>query len=150
RFCDAERNGKYIKTALGDNYVLDNPKLPIFATTYEDAAEYARWANKRLPTEAEWEKAASWDPTTKTKRLYLWGNEADASLANLGRSEKPKLTAGGTYPKDVSPYGVFDMGGNVKEWVEGFFAPYSSNNSSSKNKIRIVRGGSFGTKDITT
>jgi len=143
RFCDAERNGKYIKTALGDDYVPNNPKLPVFAVTYDDAAEYAHWAGKRLPTEEEWEKAASWDPQTKTKRLYPWGNQPDEGNANIGRSQIPKLTAGGAYPKDVSAYGIFDMGGNVKEWVEGLFAPYPGSPASKAEKMRVVRGGSF-------
>ncbi|MEN3334062.1 MAG: eukaryotic-like serine/threonine-protein kinase [Blastocatellia bacterium] len=150
RFCDEDRNGKYIKTALGDDYVPNNPKLPVFAATYEDAAEYARWAGKRLPTEEEWEKAASWDPTTKTKRPYPWGDQPDEGNANIGRSEIPKLTAGGAYPKDVSFYGVFDMGGNVKEWVEGLFAPYPGSNATKVEKKRVVRGGSFGTRDFDT
>ncbi|MFL6216140.1 MAG: protein kinase domain-containing protein [Blastocatellia bacterium] len=145
RFCDAERGGKYPLTAVDPNYVTQYQKLPIIAVTYDDAVDFARWAGKRLPNEAEWEKAASWDAKTGKKRVYPWGDQQNAGSANIGRSQEPRLSAGGTYAGDVSPYGVFDMGGNAGEWVDGTFSPYEGNPIANENygKSRIIRGASM-------
>jgi serine/threonine-protein kinase len=145
RFCDAEKGGKYPVTAVDANYVTQYPKLPVVAITYDDAAEFAKWASKRLPNETEWEKAASWDTKTQKKRTYPWGDQENAASANIGRSQEPRLSAGGTYAGDVSPYGVHDMGGNAGEWVDGMFSPYEGNQVPNEHygKARIIRGASM-------
>lgn len=145
RFCDAERGGKY-PVGRGDaDYVVNFPKLPVIGVTYDDAIEFARFVGKRLPNEAEWEKAASWDAKTSKKRKYPWGDQENTASANIGRSQEPRLSVGGTYAGDVSPYGVFDMGGNAGEWVDGTFSAYEGNTTPNDDygKARIVRGASM-------
>jgi formylglycine-generating enzyme required for sulfatase activity len=148
RFCDAERGGKYPETTIGPNYVTQNPKLPIVAISYDDAVEFAKWDGKRLPNEAEWEKAASWDPKTQQKRKYPWGEAENAGSANIGRNEVAHLSSGGTNASDVSAYGVFDMGGNVGEWIDGMYTPYDGNRTANANygNQRLVRGASMHSK----
>jgi hypothetical protein len=85
---------------------------PVTGVTQKDAAEYAKWARKRLPTEAEWEIAASWDGEKKI--LYPWGGKYVKGSANIGTGSAWKV---GTESKDVSPNGVHDMAGNVAEWT---------------------------------
>ena len=145
RFCDEDRGGKYPVTKVDPNYVTQFPKLPVVGITYDDAAEFAKWAGKRLPTEPEWEKAASWDWKTQKKRIYPWGDQGNAGSANIGRSEEPRLSAGGTSAADVSPYGVFDMAGNAGEWVDGTFSAYEGNQVPNPDygKAHIVRGASM-------
>ena len=145
RFCD-DKKREYPDSAVAKDYVANNPELPVVGITYDDAEAFARWAGKRLPTEAEWEKAASWDPETQTKRIWPWGNAENAGSANLGRSAKPTLNPGGQSASDKSAYGVFDMAGNVGEWVAGTFGPYQGNNTKDdaygKNH-HVVRGASM-------
>jgi serine/threonine protein kinase/formylglycine-generating enzyme required for sulfatase activity len=126
-FCDREKGRKYPETVVEKDYVIKNPNLPAVGMPYEDAAAYARAEGKRLPSEQEWEKAASWDPATQTKRQWPWGDKPGGASANLGRTEVPKFAAGGTFAGDVSAYGVHDMAGNVSEWVDAFYHAYEGN-----------------------
>jgi sulfatase modifying factor 1 len=149
QFCDAEKGGQYLETAVGKDYLINNPTLPAIGIPYDDAAAFAKWAGRRLPSEEEWEKAASWDPATNTKRQWPWGDKPGGASANLGRNEVPKLAPVGTYAGDLSAYGVHDMAGNVSEWVDAFYTAYESNSKPSpKNgtefgsKFRVTRGGS--------
>jgi iron(II)-dependent oxidoreductase len=111
---------------------------------YEDAAAYARAQGKRLPSEQEWEKAASWDPATETKRQWPWGDRPGGASANLGRRVLPKLAAGGTFAGDVSAYGVHDMAGNVCEWVDAFYLAYEGNlTPSPKSQSKLPDGSTY-------
>jgi serine/threonine protein kinase/formylglycine-generating enzyme required for sulfatase activity len=145
RFCDDDRGSKYPVGRGDPNYVTQYPKLPVIGINYDDAAEFAKWAGKRLPNEAEWEKAASWEAKTQKKRIYPWGDQANAASANIGREKEPLLAVGGIYAGDVSPYGVYDMGGNAGEWVDGTFSPYEGNKvpNNDYGKTRIIRGASM-------
>lgn len=124
------------KKVPDDEYFLKQPNSPVIGINYEDAVAYATWANKRLPDEAEWEKAASWDPTMGKKRLWPWGDEAAGVKANIDSKELARIEPGGQFQGDKSAYGIFDMAGNVSEYV-------ANQNQNSAEKQILMRGGSF-------
>lgn len=128
---------------------------PVTDISWIEAQEYCAWIGGRLPTEAEWEKAASWNPETKTKTIYPWGNIIDCSFANFGDDGNGNqcvnnYTDIGSYAKGRSFYGVYDMAGNVAEWTNSLEAPYPYNSNDGRERPigifgewRIVRGGSW-------
>ncbi len=121
---------------------------------FHEAQAYARWAGRRLPTEAEWEKAASWDPATGTKRRFPWGDQAPGpEHANLGQT-RFHPTAAGSYPEGASAYGVLQMVGDVWEWTSteltGYpgFRPFPYREYSEvffDDGYRVLRGGCWAT-----
>lgn len=110
--------------------------IPVRGTALADVMEYAKWkgAGWRLPTEDEWEKAAR----GTDGRLYPWGNTFDASKANVAK-RSPGPIASGSVAGDVSPFGCFDMGGNVREWTTG---DYDASKSLYKG-VKTLRGGRY-------
>ncbi|MDQ4106727.1 MAG: ergothioneine biosynthesis protein EgtB [Actinomycetota bacterium] len=135
------------------------PEAPVVHVCWYEADAFARWAGKRLPTEAEWEKAASWDPTTATKRLFPWGDEPPApgdARANLDQLAFG-TTEVGAYPAGASPYGVLDMIGNVWEWTASDFTAYPGFEPFPYREYSevffdqgypVLRGGSWATRPV--
>ena len=143
KFCEATNHATPTNPFWDTQYFESNPQMPVVGVSFTDATAYAEWAGKRLPSEAEWEKASSWESQAKRKRQWPWGDVAEASRANIN-SQHP--TPVGQYANGESAYGVHDMAGNVQEWVDGFYQPYQGNTARDPkfgNTLRVTRGGSF-------
>ena len=149
-------NRHYKELMPGHRYPPGEDDLPVTHVLKRDAEEFCRRAGRRLPSNAEWEKAAR----GTDGRVYPWGNEFSADRANINRrvdvhstnaplcnsplaASRGKLP-GGSFPKGTSPYGAQDMAGNVWEWVSDVWIDRNSFGAKSGSEARgIIRGGAY-------
>ncbi|WP_426979558.1 ergothioneine biosynthesis protein EgtB [Pseudarthrobacter sp. O4] len=147
-----ERDGdRWIRTRFGVVEPVPDDE-PVQHVCWFEADAYARWAGRRLPTEAEWEKAARHDPRSGRSRRYPWGDEDPAPHhANLGGSALRPSPAG-SYPGGASPLGVRQLIGDVWEWVSSDFRPYPGFTAFPYQEYsevffgsdyKVLRGGSW-------
>ncbi|WP_327186483.1 ergothioneine biosynthesis protein EgtB [Streptomyces sp. NBC_01334] len=143
--------GQWLRRRFGVTEVVP-PDEPVLHVCWYEADAYARWAGRRLPTEAEWEKAARFDPATGGSTRYPWGDADPApEHANLGQRHLRPAPAG-SYPAGASPLGVRQLIGDVWEWTSSDFLPYPGFRMFPYKEYsevffgpeyKVLRGGSF-------
>jgi formylglycine-generating enzyme required for sulfatase activity len=132
------------------SYPAGKPNHPVVYVSWHEADAFCRWKGKRLPNEAEWEKAAR----GTDQRHFPWGIQFDANKANTPQHSLSKgiaVSKGGTTPvgsfeEGKSPYGLYDMAGNVYEWTSSWYLPYPGNgvnNIHYGRRNKVLRGGSW-------
>jgi ergothioneine biosynthesis protein EgtB len=130
-----------------------SPDEPVTNVSYYEADAYSKWAGKRIPTEAEWEKAASWNEDLEKKTIYPWGDQLPSDhVANLLESWNWAPCQIGSYPQGKSYYGCHQMLGDVWEWTSseyvlypGFRSKFSEYTDKWAINQKVLRGGSFAT-----
>jgi formylglycine-generating enzyme required for sulfatase activity len=131
-------------------YLTEKPDHPIQGVTWFQAQKYCEWSGRRLPTEAEWEKAARGPEA----RVFPWGDKKpSADLANFN-FQMNEIVEVGKFPDGASFYDAYDMAGNVWEWVadwysENYFteSPQRNPMGPSSGNLRVIRGGAWNTAD---
>jgi formylglycine-generating enzyme required for sulfatase activity len=120
---------------------------PVVNVTWEDARSYAEWVNKRLPTEAEWE----WAARGTEGREYAWGKQASQDYANFKNPETGTSPVD-KYAKGQSEFGIWDMCGNVGEWMNDWYeakyytrSPESDPQGAPDGRQKVYRGGGYHT-----
>jgi ergothioneine biosynthesis protein EgtB len=134
-----------------------NPNQPVCHVSFYEADAYCKWAGKRLPTEAEWEKAACWNEEKHEKTTFPWGNELPTEdKCNLLESYFWGCSEIGSFPKGVSHLGCQHMIGDVWEWTAseftgypGFKTGFDEYNDKWFTNQKVLRGGSFGTPKMS-
>jgi iron(II)-dependent oxidoreductase len=148
------RDGQWWTRSMDAEMPVDGDR-PVCHVCWYEAEAYCRWAGVRLPTEQEWEAAASWDPATGTQRAYPWGDEPpgplDANLDQLAFGTAPT----GAYPRNLSPIGAYGMIGDVWEWTASDFTPWPGYRTFPYPEYselffgpdyKVLKGGSWATR----
>lgn len=152
-------NGEWFKIDFrGEKTISEIADEPVINVSYFEADAYAKWSGKRLPTEAEWEMAASFDGDRGVNRIFPWGDKLpDDETSNLFESAIWGTTKVGSYPLGASYYGCEQMIGDNWEWTSSEFMPYpgfksgfAEYNDKWFNNQKVLRGGSFGTPRMQT
>ncbi|MYV88938.1 ergothioneine biosynthesis protein EgtB [Streptomyces sp. SID1034] len=151
-----QEGGQWLRRRFGvtEPVPLDEPVLHV---SWYEADAYARWAGRRLPTEAEWEKAARHDPVSGRSRRYPWGDaDPTAAHANLGQTHLRPAPAG-AYPEGRSPLGIRQLMGDVWEWTSSDFLPYPGFVAFPYREYsevffgpghKVLRGGAFSVDEV--
>ena len=152
--CD---NGKWmIRDFHGLHPAEEKANDPVTHVSFYEVAAYSKWAGKRLPTEAEWEKAASFDPAKKREQKFPWGDDEPAiKHANLFENQLWSVVPIGSLPEGKGAFGCHQMIGDVWEWTSSDYAPYPGFKSEFDEYNdkwfvgqKVLRGGSFATPRI--
>ncbi|WP_206490125.1 ergothioneine biosynthesis protein EgtB [Rhodococcus sp. KRD162] len=156
QFWECDSDGTWWRRSFGVRRPV-RTRQPVVHVSWFEADAYARWAGKRLPTEAEWEKAARFDSETRTSRAYPWGDaEPTAAHANLNQRHLEPADVG-AYPVGASAAGVHQLIGDVWEWTSSDFEPYPGFEAFPypeysevflRGDYKVLRGGSFGTDEV--
>jgi iron(II)-dependent oxidoreductase len=149
-------DGQWVRTRFGLIEPVP-PAEPVLHVCWYEADAYARWAGRRLPTEAEWEKAARFDPVTGRSRRFPWGDTAPQDdQANLGQRHLQPAPAG-SYPEGAAPCGARQLIGDVWEWTSSDFLPYPGFSAWPYREYsevffggeyKVLRGGSFAVNPV--
>lgn len=150
-----EKRGDEWWTRSMDRTTPVDPLRPVIHVCYYEAEAFSKWAGKRLPTEFEWEAAASWDPSTRSQRKYPWGeSDWSDSLANLDQLAFDTCPIG-TFATSLSPIGCHGMIGDVWEWTSSNFNGYPGfevfpypeySQVFFGTEYKVLRGGSWATR----
>jgi ergothioneine biosynthesis protein EgtB len=152
-----QRDGEWmIRDFAGLHRAIDKANEPVSHVSFLEASAYAKWAGKRLPTEAEWEKAATLPRSTDSKRQFPWGeDEPDEAKANLFENNLWSVAPVGAFPEGQTANGCQQMIGDVWEWTTSDYVPYPGFESEFDEYNdkwfvgqKVLRGGSFATPQI--
>ncbi|MEU1428191.1 ergothioneine biosynthesis protein EgtB [Nocardia sp. NPDC005746] len=156
QFWEQDGGGRWWRRVFGVMQPL-RAHQPVVHVCWFEAEAYARWAGKRLPTEAEWEKAARFDASTGRSRRFPWGDgDPTEALANLGQHHLEPADIG-AYPDGASPAGVHQLIGDVWEWTSSGFEAYPGFRAFPYREYsevffggdyKVLRGGSFGADQV--
>lgn len=145
-FCQAEKLSRPRFFGEAEWAHVTSAQQPACGVSFWEAQAYAHFVNKRLPTEAEWEKAARGEDG----RMYPWGDDWDASRCSCRGGPTRAAPAVGGFPQGQSPYGVWDMSGGVWEWCSDWYqpdyyreAPERSPQGPLQGRLKVARGGAW-------